>query len=366
MRLQYQLATVFLLTACGSQHQILSQSNLASSSFSDEFSMTNELPDITRRLTNYLGTCWLQAGVKELEFSHFRSVGQPRAMSAEHVLQLTTHDRFMRIVEGAYVRKADIESGGELNETRLLVDQGGLIPESTWGQPAQDWRAIASQLNPIAADLRDDYRKAVANGDSTRPVILASEAEFSKIMRRHKVHTPTWFKSRGKKTTPLALARKVAPEDPREFVFVVADELHPGRTPTKQDLLTNQDSFLTDWNTIEKIIIDQIDSKRSVLTAVFWNDRVIKISDDGFLSIPRDNISLNVEGHVVNLVGYHLDRDGQIDRIKIENSWGRYEGRQGFYVADWNDFKKIFDGISVPDGYRYFERNRFRGTPIKK
>lgn len=364
MKLSRICLPVFIfLTACGPQ-ETGADGQIYGSNSGTTFSMTGELPDITRRLTNYLGTCWLQAGVKELEFSYYRVNGKPRALSTEHVMQLTAQDRFLRIVQGEYIRQADIESGGELNETRRLVDRGGLIPESTWGQAAKDWREIASELNPIAADYRDDFRRVAANGESTRPVIFAAQNEFSAIMKRHQVHTPTWFKNDGKKVTPLDLAHHVAPEHPDEFVFVVPEDDFPKQPPTKMELETSQDAFVTSWENIERMIIDQVDNEASVLAAVFWNDRVIKISDDGFLTIPRDNISLNVDGHVINIVGYHVDRSGHLDRIKIENSWGRYEGRHGFYVADWNDFKKIFDGISIPDGFRYFERRGFTGTRI--
>ena len=68
--------------------------------------------------------------------------------------------------------------------------------------------------------------------------------------------------------------------------------------------------------------------------------------------------------HVVNISGYHLDDSGHIDRVKIENTWGRYEGAEGYYSISWQDLKKIYVGVSIPDGFAYAEANGMRGDQI--
>jgi aminopeptidase C len=69
-------------------------------------------------------------------------------------------------------------------------------------------------------------------------------------------------------------------------------------------------------------------------------------------------------GHVVNIVGYHLNKQGRIDRVKIENTWGRYEGSSGFYSVSWDDLKTMYVAISIPDGFNFANAQKMNGEKL--
>jgi aminopeptidase C len=330
-----------------------------------EFQMTYELPDVSRRLTNWLNTCWLQAGVKELEFSYYRKRREGRPLSVEFSLMSSLHDRLMRITNGGSIRSSELEAGGELNEVRRLATSYGMVPESTWSQKSKDWGTIAKNLNPQAARLREKMERRRARGDSGADVIQEAERLFNQVLDDHDVHVPTWFSDNGKKTTPAEFATTFASENPDEFILLLAKSQY-GTTPSKKDLETIQEGFLTSWTNIAQVIQDQIQQDRSVVLAVYWYEKAIKFNkglisiDDAALAREREPV-----GHVVNIVGYHVNAAGELDRLKIENTWGRYEGSSGFYSVSWSDLKKIFMAINLPDGLNYIEKHQLRGVRLR-
>lgn len=327
-----------------------------------EFKMTKELPDVTRRLTNMLNTCWLQAGIKELEFAQYKTTGKGVALSAEHMMMSALHERFFRIIQGAKINSAELESGGEMNEVRQLARRYGVIPEKTWSQSAKQWGEMAKKLNTIGADYRKEFIAHNRSGKDTKPLIAAAEKEFEAILDEFDVHQPAWFLDDGKKTTPLEFAKKFAKEDPEDYILLLAKQHHPTK-PTKKSLLTVQNGFLTSWENIESSIIHEIEQKRSVLLSVLWSDKGIKISN-GILRVIEKPLTGHLDGHVVNIVGYHLNDQGRIDRLKIENSWGRYEGSSGFYSVSWDDLKAMYIGITIPNGFNFIQTRQMRGEKV--
>jgi hypothetical protein len=329
-----------------------------------EFVMTRELPDVSRRLTNWLNTCWLQAGVKELEVSYYRVMSDGKAMSVEHMLMNSLHDRLFRIVEGAPVRRAELESGGEMNEVRRLAKEYGVVPEATWSQAAKPWGDMAKDLNPQAARLRAKYQRRVESGQPIDDVHKEAEAVFAQILDEHDVHVPNWFMHGETKVTPQSFAKTFLTENDQDYILMLAKSQYPYK-PTKKDLLTIQDGYLTTWSNIETAIIDQINQDRSVLLSIYWSHHGIHIKK-GVITVDKEKLDPpdKLEGHVVNIVGYHLNDSRQLDRIKIENTWGRYEGSAGFYSIAWKDLKTIYMAITIPDGFAYVRANEMNGDIV--
>ncbi|MEY4632480.1 MAG: hypothetical protein RIQ81_2600, partial [Pseudomonadota bacterium] len=277
------VTALFISTGCQpaeSRIPVVSQTDAASKSISQppEFQMTRELPDITRRLTNELSTCWLQAGIKELEMAHYRVTGDVLELSEEFTMMSALHDRFLRIIQGSKIKSVELEGGGEMNEVRRLAVSYGLMPDRTWGQGAKEWGEMAKELNPLAATHREEFRAAIKAGQSTDGVIEDAEAHFSDLLDSYEVHVPTWFRVAGKKTNPVDFAASFASENYRDYVMYVARAHYP-RKPTKRELFTDQDSFRTSWENIAETIVSQIDDGRSVLLTIIWSNRVIDVED---------------------------------------------------------------------------------------
>jgi hypothetical protein len=327
-----------------------------------EFRMTKELPDVSRRLTNWLNTCWLQAGIKELEFAHYKKTGKGLALSAEHMMMSSLHERFYRIIQGAKVISAELESGGEMNEVRQLARRYGVMPEKTWSQPANKWGQMAIELNEIALQYRQKFKEHNIQGKDTKPLLASAESHFKSLLKTYNVHQPTWFMSDGKKTSPLEFAKMFAPEDPEAYVIFLAKPHYPSK-PTKEHLQTVQNGFLTSWENIEKAIVNEISSGRSVLLSVNWSDSGIRIKN-GIMTVIQKPLVGHLDGHVVNIVGYRLDSKSRIERLKIENTWGRYEGSSGFYSVSWDDLKEMYVGISIPDGFNFATSLDMRGEKV--
>jgi hypothetical protein len=326
------------------------------------FAMTRELPDVTRRLTNELNTCWLQAGLKELEMAHYDQTGEAIPLSEEFTMMSALHDRFLRIIQGSRITSVNLESGGEMNEVRRLAVSYGLMPDKTWRQSRKDWGVISKQLNQLAAEHRKTFRDAVDAGHSPDRVVEDAEAHFAELLKDHDVHPPAWFKYNGARTTPAEFARSFATENYRDYAMFIARAHYPTK-PDKAKLFTDQDSFRTSWENIAGAIADQIDDGRSVLLTIIWSDRIIAIND-GVMTVDGNADHRDNTAHVVNISGYHTDESGRIDRIKIENTWGRYEGSSGYYVISWRDLKKIFVGVSIPDGFAYADAKGMNGDRI--
>lgn len=327
-----------------------------------EFKMTSELPDVTRRLTNILNTCWLQAGVKELEFAQYKKSGNSIALSTEYMMMSALHERFFRIIQGAKIRSAELEAGGEMNEVRQLILRYGIMPEKTWSQPAKDWGEMARKLNAIGAEYRQRFREYNKNGKDTKPLTAAAEQDFQAMLKSYNVHQPTWFMHNGKKTTPREFAKYFANEYPEDYVMFLARSQFPEK-PTKEFLQTVQNGFLTSWENIEKSIIYEITQKRSVLLSIHWSNKGIKTTD-GIMRVIEKPLTGDLVGHVVNIVGYHLNKQGRIDRVKIENTWGRYEGSSGFYSVSWDDLKTMYVAISIPDGFNFANAQKMNGEKL--
>ena len=202
-----------------------------------EFVMTRELPDVSRRLTNWLNTCWLQAGIKELEISYYRVRRQGKPLSVEHMMMNSLRDRLLRIIEGAPLRTTEFEAGGEMNEARRLAREYGVIPETTWSQAAKPWGDMAKNLKPHSMRLREKYRRRI---DVNQPVDdIRQEAEdlFSQTLSEHDVHVPKWFMDGSEKLSPQSFAKTFVSENDQDHNIqenLQKQKLTPRKTATSQ------------------------------------------------------------------------------------------------------------------------------------
>lgn len=335
----------------------------SSRSDADEFKMTRELPDITRRLLNSLSTCWLQAGVKELEFDYYHDQGQALPLSAEYMMASSLSQRYVRMIEGEPTRYADLQGGGDMNEVRLLTKAFGIIPERSWRYEEYDWSLLSKVLNPIAGRFRETYKDHLRRQIDPQPVLDQAINKLDETLQSYGFDMPKTFVFKGEITTSKDFGSTYFVEDPWEYVLYIPD-VASTQDATQETMGTKQDLFRTSWKSIQSGIRYEIDRGQSVLMSVWWPSNVL-VDKDGVLRLKRDHYSAKAPGHVLNITGYKLDENGAIERIKFENTWGDTSGHAGFYTISWRDLTFIFDTISVREGYSLAKRLKLDGQIIK-
>ena len=322
--------------------------------------MTVELKDASRRLTNSIGTCWLHAGLKEIELAYFAATHKKMAFSVDYSILQTTRDRFLMQIKGASLIRADLEAGGEVNEARSVAAKYGVYPESLWKNAAVDWRHFANNANNLAAKLKQELK-------DERPLSQKSldrvNAQFDKLVSHAAIAVSTSIKVDGKQTTPVELAASFLKEEPKDYILYGV-EASTGVITRKGDMGTRQKILMTDWTGIQTAIKATLERHHSILLSTWWEYEHFRI-DQGILTVKKP-LSDKPEGHVVNIVGYSVTDTGQINWVKVENTWGTDEGAHGYYLLSWASFKKVFQTISVENGTKLAKDQNILGTTINR
>jgi hypothetical protein len=355
-----------LLSGCGESHlkKVPIEYSRVFSTSADSFVMTKELPDVTRRLTNWLNTCWLQAGLKELEYDYFATFDKPTSLSVEYMTYASIEERFFRVVYGATLNGADLEAGGEMNEVRRLSMDFGVVTESDWNQKQIDWVSLRPKLRLLAVDYRELYRSVQRRSGDTGPIIKNAQMDFNKIILAEGLLVPQEVMIDHAAKKPQEFANGFSNENPSEYILYLDRAKHDSDL-TKSEFGTTQDMFLTSYQNIAKTIIHEIDHARSVQVSIYWADSLID-EKKGVWTVKAGRMPESAVGHVVNITGYHVDDRGQLDRIKIENTWGSDYGRNGFVAADWQQFSHIFEAASIQKGYVVANDLSLPGIPIRE
>ena len=223
------LAAQGLIIGCGARESksLINSASISLASddplkASPEFNMTRELPDVTRRLTNWLGTCWLEAGIKEMELSYYNDTSGALPLSVEFMLMTALRNRYYRMVQGEYVREADLQAGGELNEVRSLTAKNGVIPETSWGHRPADWARLSKILNPLAGKYREQFRDHERRGTSTSAVLDRASETLDQTLRQFDLKAPERITVNGKSTTPMRFASDSFRGDPAAYILYIA------------------------------------------------------------------------------------------------------------------------------------------------
>lgn len=328
-----------------------------------DYKMTEELPDVSRRLTNGIGTCWLHAGLKEMEVAYFKRNKAGLALSIDYAIYTSLKDRYDRLIHGDFVRNADLEAGGELNEARLLAVKYGVIPERSWKPDKIDWRMVADLVNINAANFRKQIKRLKEAGKPIESLEKQANLHFESFMNERDIHPPKKFERGGKTWTPVEFAKTFLNADPDLAILFSTSESSAG-VKVKADMPSKQDIFMTDWQSVTAAIVAQIHDKNSLLLSVYWKVKSFEIIG-GVLNVIKP-IQSQFEGHVLNIVGYNVGPRGELKWVKLENTWGEGEGLNGFYVVDVASFKALFQAMSVLDGAKLVDKKNLPGKMITK
>lgn len=324
--------------------------------------MKLELHDVSRRLNNDLSTCWLHSGLKEIEIAHYAFTGKKVSFSIDYSILQTTHHRFLKQVKGSSFVKNDLESGGEVNEARFIAQRYGLVPESEWKNKSIIWRQFADSANESAKKILE-MKQVNSWTNESKEFLAAAELEFKALVSRNEITLPEAVLYNGKNYKPTEIANSFLTIDPSDFTLFGVKE-SSGDIKTKADMQTKQDIFMTNWKSVQIAIKSILVKRNSVLWSA-WIDFDQMSFDNGFMKVTGP-ISETPDGHVMNIVGYSLDANGDMNWLKIENTWGSSEGTNGYYLVSWTDFKKMYQAISIPDAKSIIRKENLKGGFITK
>ena len=204
------------------------------------------------------------------------------------------------------------------------------------------------------ARVKDDDDKDDAKNDGAKAADTKAKPESGKDERRQIRETGI---------TPLEFYRKYVPVDVNDFVTI-------SNAPMKRTPFGKRYRILYTANVIEagdmefvnvpldvfkKAAIDQLSAGHPIWFAcdcmqfslrgegVFDRDtvRVDQLFGTEFTFDKADGLEYGdrPSNHAMTFTGVNLDADGRPDRWKIENSWGKDNGKDGYYVASdaWFD-----------------------------
>ncbi len=338
------------------------------------------------------GRCWLfselntmrhyageKLGIEDLEFSQAYLAFYDRLEKAnlflEHILETATKPLTDRTV-AEYLASPD-EDGGQFDNAAALIAKYGIVPKSVMPETFHSSRTAALNQT-LQLKLRKDaieLRAAVADNASADDLQALKQTQLSTIYRilAYAYGEPTQtfdFEYRDKDKqyhldrdlTPKSFYDKYVGWDLDEYVTLVStpeagkDYYQPYHLPSQDTVVGGRP--LTFVNVpredLEKAAIAQIQSGETVwfgndvgqnserksgtlqgnlydLSSLFGTD----------LTLDKANRFATHEAevtHAMVLTGVNLV-DGQPTKWKVENSWGKENGHDGYFVADQQWFE---------------------------
>lgn len=171
--------------------------------------------------------------------------------------------------------------------------------------------------------------------------------------------------------TPLQFYRKYVPVDVDDFVTVCNNPMpsRPYYTHFQLKYSTNVaetgnlDFINVPIDVLRKAAVDQVKAGHPIWFAC--DCMQYSLRDSGYFS--KDAVRVDElfgmdfsidkahgleygdypSNHAMTITGVNLDKDGQPDRWKIENSWGKDNGDDGYYVADGEWFDQFVTEVII-------------------
>ncbi|WP_338217766.1 aminopeptidase C [Lacticaseibacillus salsurivasis] len=347
------------------------------------------------------GRCWLfselntmrhfageKLGLKDLEFSQAFLAFYDRIEKAnlflEHVIELKaaspTEDRTL-----AELLKQPDGDGGQFDNAPALIEKYGIVPKSVMPETYNSSKTgeVNSVLNLKLRQAAAEIQKAAQAGQDDDALRALKQEQLSEIYRvvayaygnppasfdfSYRDDKNNFHEDRG--LTPKTFYEKYVGWDLSQFVLLVADP-----RPTKQYY---QAYTLPSQNTVvggrpiifvnvpredlQAMAISQLQAGAAVW---FGNDVGQDVDRDtgtltgglydystlfGFdVTMPLAERFATREAavtHAMTLTGVNLE-NGQPTRWKVENSWGKERGNDGYYVADQDWFEKYAYEVAI-------------------
>jgi hypothetical protein len=292
-----------------------------------------------------LEDCWFLSSKIAYEFD-LEVLGHGTPISLDHL-----YTELYRSWLGDYVQGNDptgMDTGGDEFVFDAFMAKHGFMPMNALdhGHNNQQWLAFDKKIQKEADSLKDQY----ANADDAKKAKVLAKAS-------------TWLEDFFTKnqigpipdTFDFESQKGISPVD-----FLTYTGIDQGTTNSyvnRQDLADTYTKAAPDGHVyefksradIEAMIKASIDSGHALRTALNWSwSRIDETSANvpGVVNVKHGTGTHESVPHEVLTVGYRMDGDKMI-AVKIQNSWGKDSGDQGYYYFDMAGFWDFFRAISV-------------------
>lgn len=354
-----------------------------------EYSISLKTGDITSQ--NQTGRCWMFAALNAMrqelisslnlenfEFSQtyplFWDKLEKSNYFLENILSTLEEKTNGRII--GYLLSAPLNDGGQFDMFAGLIEKYGLVPKSAMPETvcssatAEMDKYLTLKLREYACKLRNDHRK----GESVESLRAQKDGMLSTIYRMlticlgfppEKVDFIVRDKNdqliREEDLTPLEFYEKYVGWDLKDYVSLInapTQDKPYGHAYTVRFLGTVYEARPVKYlnlpiKELKLAAIQQLQDGKSVWFGCDVGQghvRDLGIMDTNSIAVDklfgtefpmtkeeRLNYGESLMTHAMVLQGVHLDEENQPLRWRVENSWGKDKGKDGYYLMsdDW-------------------------------
>ena len=354
-----------------------------------EYSVLLKTGEITSQ--NQSGRCWMFAALNAMRFGLIKKYNlenfefsqayplfwdklEKSNYFLENILATLDEETGSRIV--AFLLTAPLNDGGQFDMFAGLVEKYGVVPKSAMPETvcssatAEMDKYLTLKLREYACKLRGDYRR----GESMESLRAQKEDMLSTIYRMlticlgfppEKVDFIVRDKDnnliREEGLTPQAFYEKYVGWDLRDYVSLInapTGDKPYGQAYTVRFLGSVHEARPVRYlnlpvDELKKAAIRQIQDGEPVWFGCDVGQRhvrelgimdirstaVDKLFGTGFPMTKEERLDYgeSLMTHAMVLQGVHLDAEGKPVRWRVENSWGKDKGKDGYYLMsdDW-------------------------------
>lgn len=346
------------------------------------------------------GRCWLFAttnverlvmakklNVKEFQFSQLYLFFYDKLEKANYFLdQFYTHIDEGENVVGLrlidHLLTEPINDGGQFDMAVNIVEKYGLVPHDLY---PDTFSAVASRtLNFLVTGKLREFAEVLQKAKAAKQDVGALRESMQKEIHRllvvflGKPPAPseklTWDysdkdgKAQTLELTPLSFYKETLGKDISTYVSLLNDPRNAYKQNIEIDKLGNvvggrkvrylnleaddlakyavkrlQNKLAVFFGTHTPIYTDK---KRGIMDQALFNYKLIDYNaEQGKAS--RILFKQSLMTHAMTITGVHLDKEGNPVRWRVENSWGKTTGQDGYYVMDHEYFKEYVYQIVV-------------------
>ncbi|AET40855.1 bleomycin hydrolase Ecym_6487 [Eremothecium cymbalariae DBVPG len=361
-------------------------------------SVSGEVGPVTNQRSS--GRCWLFAGLnelrlnvarelnlKELELSQAYLFFYDKLEKANYFLDqiVDTKDESVdsRLVQ--YFLSNPINDGGQYSMFINLINKYGVLPKDLYADLPYSTTASSKWNSLLSTKLREFaqvLREAIGRGEDVTAMRVSMQKEIVKIMTLF-MDLPTvkpdeefvWDyvdkdnKAHTLRTTPLQFAKKYAGLDTSKPVSLINDPRHPYGKLIKIDRLGNilgGEGVLylnVDNETLSNLVIQRLKANKAVffgshtpkfmskqhgvLDTELWNYNAVGYKFNQSKEA-RITYAESMMTHAMLITGVHIDdATNKPVRYKIENSWGKDVGKDGYFSMTQKYFEEYCFQIVV-------------------
>ena len=264
--------------------------------------------------------------------------------------------------------------GGQFDMLINVVEKYGMVPHELFpdAYSATASRTLNFMLKTKLREFAETLRGKKQMAESMQETLLEMQQEIHRLMVMflgqppHPEQRLSWdYKDKDEvvkalEFTPMLMYKEVLGADLTGWVSLLNDPRNPYERVVKIDKLGNvagskEVSYLNvNIEDLAKYAVERIQSNNAVFfgthTPIYMDkkrgimdQKLFNYSLIGFNThqskASRIEYQQSLMTHAMVLTAVHLDKNGQPVRWRVENSWGKDSGQEGYYVMDHQYFK---------------------------